>query len=247
MAPKSPRRKGALQQAKEYLRINPSATNAQVVEALNVSIGTVSAARSFLVQTGVIQRSFYDRSSPMIEGELPEDTAPGPILATSGVAELEKEIAARQKVADTVVNGSGVPLTAEEQRQRLSTVARNAAITGNFQLEIAAIQALARLDAQIGARDRLGPGPPLTDDDKIHRLSLLLEAVGKRIARKAWERVWNEQSAQDQTQNSDEHRGSSESAEEKALIAPENATSPPLAGSGAGEGGENSDPAVSSS
>lgn len=190
MAPKSPRRKGALQQAKEYLRINPSATNQQVVEALNVSIGTVSAARSFLVQTGVIQRSFYDRSSPQIEGELPEDVLPGPTLATSGVSDLEKEMAARAAVEKVTLNDTGLPLTAEEQRQRLSTVARNAAITGNFQLEIAAIQALARLDAQIGARDRLGPGPPLTDDDKIHRLSLLLEAVGKRLARKAWERAY---------------------------------------------------------
>jgi len=191
VAPKSPRRKGALQQAKEYLRINPSATNSQVVEALNVSIGTVSAARSFLVQTGVIQRSFYDRSSPQIEGELPEDYIPGPVLATSGVSDLEKEMAARAAV-EAATQNNGLPLTAEEQRQRLSTVARNAAITGNFQLEIAAIQALARLDAQIGARDRLGPGPPLTDDDKIHRLSLILQAVGKRIARKAWERTFNE-------------------------------------------------------
>ncbi len=193
MAPRSPRRKGALQQAKEYLRINPSATNAQVVEALNVSIGTVSAARSFLVQTGVIQRSFYDRSSPQIEGELPEGSPPGPVLATSGVSNLEKEAEIRAKIAAETIGSTGLTLTAEEQRQRLSTVARNAATTSNFQLEIAAIQALARLDAQIGARDRLGPGPPLDDEQKIHRLSLLLEACGKRISRKAWEKAWSNQ------------------------------------------------------
>lgn len=225
MASKSPRRKGALQQAKEYLRINPTASNQQVVEALNVSIGTVSAARSFLVQTGVIQRSFFDRSSPVIEGELPEDSPSGPVLATSSVGDLEKEMAARAAVDAATMNNSGLPLTAEEQRQRLSTVARNAAATGNYQLEIAAIQALARLDAQIGARDRLGPGPPLTDDDKIHRLSLLLEAVGKRTARKAWERAFNEQfTPQNQPQNRDEHRELGGSAEETTLTSPTNGT-----------------------
>lgn len=222
MAPKSPRRKGALQQAKEYLRINPSASNQQVVEALNVSIATVSAARSFLVQTGVISRSFYDRSSPTIEGELPDESSPGPILATSGVSDLEQEMAARAAVEAATLTNTGLPLTAEEQRQRLSTVARNAAITGNYQLEIAAIQALARLDAQIGARDRLGPGPPLTDEDKVHRLSLLIEACGKRITRKAWEKVYGSFTSQDKSPDSIEYSSMGGSTEEKALASPTN-------------------------
>ena len=220
MAQKSPRRKGALQQAKEYLRINPTASNAQVVEALNISIGTVTAARSFLVQTGVIRPSFYDRTSEAATVELPDERPLGPIIATS----TARDLARAQEVIHQAVEGpAGEPLTAEEQRQRLSAVARSAAATGNFQLEIAAIQALARLDAQLGARDRLGPGPPLTDEDKIHRLYLLLEAVGKRIARKAWERAFSEQfTPQDQPNDCHEYRELGGSPEETPLPAPAN-------------------------
>ena len=184
MASKSPKRKGALQQAKEYLRINPRATNQQVVEALDVSVATVSAARSFLVQTGVIGRSYFDRSSAPPVG--PESTS-GPIdgaIPTSGVGELEK-------LAQIVEQDLGEPLSADEQRRRLSAVVRHAGNAGNFQLEIAAIQALARLDERIGAKDRLGPGPPLDDEDKVHRLGLLIEACGKRITRKALERAFS--------------------------------------------------------
>lgn len=188
MGSRSPKRKGALQQAKEYLRINPTASNAKVVEDLNISVRTVCAARAFLVQTGVIPRSYFDRTSGRKDlTDSLADATSGPIegaLPTTGVAELEK--LAKQVEADL-----GEPMTPEEQRKRLSAVVRHASNAGNFQLEIAAIQALARLDERIGAKDRLGPGPPLTDEDKVHRLGLLIEACGKRITRKALERAFN--------------------------------------------------------
>jgi hypothetical protein len=249
MAPRSPKRKGALQAAKEYLRINPSASNAKVVEDLSVSLATVSAARSFLVQTGQISRSFYDRSSPALEP--PAEPAPGPIVVT-GVDDLEKTFAAREAVADASHGGAGEPLTPEEQRQRLSNLARQASLTGNFQLEIAAIQALARLDAQIGARDRLGPGPPLTDEDKIHRLSLLIEACGKRITRKAWRKAFGvELTAENQasaSENPSSLGGSPDAGPESPHVAgasdlppPENAGEGDRGGSGAGNADAGSD------
>jgi hypothetical protein len=215
LAGKSPNRRGALAQAKEYLRINPSATTAQVVDALNISPRTVGAARAALVQMGIIPRSYFDHTSgrkpvpPAPEMVRVGETdvivpSPGTALPTSGVAELEA-------LSQTYAGSGNEPLTPEEQRRRLSDVARNAAFAGNFQLEIAAIQALARLDAQIGARDSLGPGPPLTDEDKIHRLGLLIEACGKRITRKALEKTfgkdWSGGGTQENQTNAGETAG----------------------------------------
>lgn len=175
-----------LQLAKEYLIANPSASNETVVAALGISPRTVSTARQALVQMGLLPRSFYDRrngpgASPEESGAPdgpPMGSPPGPSVAVEGVQTLAK-------IEEALKKDLGEPLTPENSRKRLSAIARKCAELGEYNLEISAIQALARLDAQLGARDRLGPGPPLSEEAKTHRIALLLEAVGPKITAKA--------------------------------------------------------------
>lgn len=57
--------------------------------------------------------------------------------------------------------------------------------TGAPQVKIAAIKAMEDLTKT--SDDRVGPGPPLTDADKISRLARLLLALPEEISSQAWE------------------------------------------------------------
>jgi hypothetical protein len=168
-----------IQMAKEYLQAYPSATNEQVVQALDISVRTVTSARAALIQMGLLPRSYFDRKNmttvltpPVIDG------TNGPIPTPEGIAELGKAM-------ETIGTSGGPGLTPIEMRERLSAVARRAAFEGAGQLEIAAIQAIAKLDAASGERDRLGPGVPLSRADKVARLSILMKICGSSIVDEA--------------------------------------------------------------
>ena len=174
----------AHQLAKEYLLANPTASNEEVVKALGVSPRAVSSARSVLVNLGYMQRNFYDRRhrpcGPTTEGAQPSPAPPGPIETTQpltlmGGGDL-------QTLESAITKDLGPALTTEQMRQRYSAIARWAGTNKEFTLEISAMQALGRLDAQSGARDKLGPGVPLTRTDKVERVGLILEATGPSIA-----------------------------------------------------------------
>lgn len=168
----------SLQLAKEYLLAYKTATNTDVVKATGVSIRTVTAARSALISMGLMQRTFHDRTSPrQSEPEQPEGgSLPlGPTLPVVGVDKLNELIGQDQ----------GDAITAEDARKRVSRIIRAAETLKDHQLELAAIGMFARLDAQLGARDRLGPGPPLSKEAKIQRSSLIFEAIGPSIAGEA--------------------------------------------------------------
>lgn len=57
--------------------------------------------------------------------------------------------------------------------------------TGAPQVKIAAIKAYEELTRT--SEGRIGPGTPLTDDEKATRLARLLMAVGETVAKTAWE------------------------------------------------------------
>lgn len=169
----------ALQLAKEYLLANKAATNEDVVKALGVSSRTVTAARSALISMGLLQRSYFDRTSSHPTPDASEPAIPhGPTLETHSVADLAK-------LNELIQQDHGEAITAEEARKRVSRIIRAASVMHDPQLELSAINMFARLDAQLGARDRLGPGPPLSREAKVQRSSQILEAIGPSIAGEA--------------------------------------------------------------
>ena len=172
--------------AVEYLLGHPSASNEEVVKRTGASPRSVTRARAMLVATGALQRSYYDRQHRPIgpNGEPLDDgagLAPAspvndlPVVGPRDPADLEKALRADH----------GPALTTEQMKQRYSAIARYGAKTGEFTLEIQAMQALGRLDSQTGVRDRLGPGVPHTREDRRDRVQPILEAAGPSIVAEA--------------------------------------------------------------
>jgi len=172
--------------AVEYLLGHPGATNEEVVKATGCSPRAVTRARAMLVATGRLQRSWYDRQhrpagpiDDLQEGGAEPQPAPAvgdlPLVGPRDPQALEKALRADH----------GPPLTVEQMKQRYSAIARYGASAGEFTLEIQAMQALGRLDAQTGARDRLGPGAPHTRADRRDRVQPILEAAGPSITAEA--------------------------------------------------------------
>lgn len=155
---------------KEYILLNRGANNGQVMHATHVSMPTVTRARRELIQDGLVQPSRFDhtRRQPTFPDIIDVDTP------------LDPNDALKKRLED-FAGHSGEPHSPTEMRRRVSTIAREAALAQNPQLELAAIQNLARLDAQMGDKNALGPGPPLSRDDRISRLSVLLDVCGPSL------------------------------------------------------------------
>jgi hypothetical protein len=71
---------------------------------------------------------------------------------------------------------TGPALSLDEQRERLSWLAQNAA---REEVQISALSTLARLDAMAGIRSGPSSGAVLTEEDAVDHLSLLMRANGR--------------------------------------------------------------------
>lgn len=181
----------ALQLAKEYLMAHPTASNEDVIQATGVSSRSVSSARQVLVQMGLLQRSFHDRRHRSAE---PDGTASAVELPTHGPSEEASDAMEVRRLAaleQSINKDIGEPLTPDEMRRRYARIADWARNNKEFTLEIQAIQAHARLDSQLGARDRLGPGPPLTRPQKVERVGLICQAAAPSIVAEACVMYWD--------------------------------------------------------
>jgi len=169
----------AIELAKEYLLHHPSASTEEVAKNTGISPRSVTSARKVLVGLGMLGRSPFDhRSKPGSRPEMGDDSTPnGP-----NEAALPAEPGSDLPNFDRHIAGiSDEPLTIEEMKARYSRIARWAGVNKEFNLEIAAIGALARLEQQTGDRNRLGPPPPLTREAKVKRESAIIEACGPSI------------------------------------------------------------------
>jgi len=169
------RRTRKLEDAKEYLRAWPHASTDAVVRVIGCSPRTVYAARKALRLTENHEPVVADHITPRVVAPVP----------TEGIEDLDKEV----KKAAAI---KGEPLTNDELEVIYSNAVRLAKMEGNVSAMVAAGSALDRLRRGAGDANRLGPGPPLTQADKIERTSLILDVVGPKItadaAFKAWER-----------------------------------------------------------
>lgn len=92
------------------------------------------------------------------------------------------------EVIQKVLSGQGRKLTPLEQAQVYSELSIHPkAQPGTV---IAALNGLRALEASAQQTNDIGPGVPLTHEGKVHRLSLLLMAVGPELAAEAWERAY---------------------------------------------------------
>lgn len=158
--------------AEEYLLANPYASTEMICDATRVNPATVTRIRKDLVKRGLIRASIHDWSSP--EGRSAKSLEPeGAKIDTEGV---EKVLAKLEELRTP----TGDPLTTEESLQLLSSLARAANTDGNSKLAIDATMAFHRLQDRTTAV-QLGPPPPLTDEDKITRMTHLVDVVGPVI------------------------------------------------------------------
>lgn len=157
-----------LQAAKDFLLANPAASNEEVSKALGIGERTVTAARTSLVQVGMIRPAFHDRVSPRT-----------PIIATPEVAQKLEQL---RNTVDQLHTPTGPPLTPDEMRSMVAKIARNAAFSSDDKLAIDAVKTGAALDSSLGNKTRLGPGPPLTHEDRLMRTSIILDVAGPALA-----------------------------------------------------------------
>ncbi len=114
---------------------------------------------------------------------LPGSRSPAPALETEDVSTQTFA-----EIIQQVLAGNGIKLTPQQQAQVYSGLATHPkAQPGTV---ISALNGLRALEASAQQTNDIGPGIPLTREGKVHRLSLLLMAVGEDLASEAWEKAY---------------------------------------------------------
>jgi hypothetical protein len=157
-----------LDKTEQYLLRNPQATVPQTIMACGVSRSTVVTARKNLRAQGLIEPAPWDFSSKEAQA-----------LTTESAAASIEEAEARAK---EILNSELEP---HQIRGELVALVNRARIADDDRTILAGIEAIRKHDASARDQTRLGPGPPLEEEGRIDRLSLLLEAVTPFITLKA--------------------------------------------------------------
>jgi transposase len=156
---------------KRFIAANPDLTVEAVSKATRSSMSTVTRARKELLTEGVI---------------LPASTGRQP-ASTEGPA-LDEELEIARDIDRVISAGTVKVLTREERRQRLSAYADHPKVP--HASKIAALKELEATEPK--AETVLGPGAPLTEEDAIERVALMLEATldiwGPEAVSRAWSR-----------------------------------------------------------
>lgn len=150
-----------LNQAEEYFIANPYAPNTDCMKAIGCSLRTATQGRKRGVKKGLIPPSYYDRTTEIEP------------LTTEGAEKLQEELAKMR-------GEGGDPLTTEEKLNLLSKFARHASLEGDTKRATDAIMAHTNLEART-TKLSLGPPPPLTRDDKVRWMKLVVDVVGPSI------------------------------------------------------------------
>lgn len=168
--------KSRTRQIEEFLRTPDAAklTNTQIAAQFGAHPVLISRIKSRLG----LARTYKKLSRPIVPIDIPK---PAPTVPYD---EPPPETDSAPTV-EAIINSS--VLTPQEQRERLSWLAHHAAREGD---QVSALRALQQLDAALSAHQSPGPGVPLTDEDRIRRLSLLLEACGEELSAQAWKRAF---------------------------------------------------------
>ena len=162
-------------------------------DAIGVGLSTAQRARNKLKKAGELSPGFspydprageYEVEPPVADPPPTTATAPPALLPPRDRALEASQLATTMDAALTnVLEGTVEVLTPEQTMQFLSEAVR---LAPTIQLKTMVIRELNKARAAGAEQEALGPGPPLTEDDRIHRASLILQACGGDTARKAW-------------------------------------------------------------
>jgi hypothetical protein len=165
-------------------KLDPTLT-AQILDHLSSPEGRLSTIAQIAQRFGVSIWTVHNlrRGTPTPR---PRPLAPPP-EPPSGADILAIASSDPRGFIEKVLSGSATMLSTDQQRSALSELILH---TPNPSIKVAAQNALTRLDAQAGGTTQLGPGPPLTDDGRIDRLSRLMSACGARLTRRAFAKAF---------------------------------------------------------
>jgi hypothetical protein len=171
---------------RHYLLVNPNADNATVVKDLLVSKALVTKVRSELRKEGLVGYAPNDRwaaSRELKEKFKFTPTAPG---GSSESPDNEIMVRGTNDLMDLAASqGVDVDVDPKEFLRTLTRFIRDVDL--NPATRMAAMQQYTKIKADLLGRDAIGPGAPLTIEDQIVRLSLLMKAVGMTTAVRAME------------------------------------------------------------
>lgn len=151
---------------RSYIRQTPGATIRETVKATGASRALVSLVRG---------------QEAIRNGEMPRSGSRSDQSSDSAAATFDE-------VLQKVLQGTALKLTPPQQAMLFSELAAHPKAHPNTR--ITALNGLRALEASSVNTDSRGPRPPLTPDDKIHRLSLLLTACGPDLAARAWSKAF---------------------------------------------------------
>lgn len=191
--------KPALEKALAWFRQNgPDSPLSTCAESTGVSLSTAQTARRVLKANGELPQVFSPKDHGA--GELPEISAlpsssapgepgPNPPLRARTLNEIIKDN--RQTTAqdlmdaalERVLEGAVEVLTSEQAMQLASELVR---IAPTFPMKVTALREFNRLRATAVGQEQLGPGKPLTVEDRRRRAANILKACGEVEARAVW-------------------------------------------------------------
>lgn len=157
-----------MEMIRKFLQEDPTRLNwtaAAIARQLSCSIGLVHRAKRLFDPTRP-QRS-YIRRKPLIRGSKAKFASPPvgePTAEVSGIIE------------DPF-------MSTDDKRRSLRALAESPEVRD--EAKISAIRTLHHIDESAGRSKELGPGKPLTFEEVVHRLYLLIAAAGPDAAREA--------------------------------------------------------------
>lgn len=166
-------------QVREYILLHPTAKNAEVMNALGVSMRTVSNVRAELRAQGM-PPAWGDRKNKRVNAQQTIARATEGTFDVQTTADLNKAVglelereAAANAAADAELGPDGEVDIAKLKKVLWRVVHRNS----DDRIVVAAASALARIQQEANARP-LGPQKPVTKTDALDRLSMLFRPVG---------------------------------------------------------------------
>lgn len=156
-----------------------SPTINEVMERFSCARRTAQYVRAQLLRSGAIPAGIIRKGGRPMKARptirLPDSDQ---LIDLPPDRPVEKEAASA--MIQRVLSGESVPLTLEQQRALLSELILH---SPNHAIKVAAQNSLTKLDAQTGGGVSYSPGVPLTVEQKVKRLSLLMQACGFQIVK----------------------------------------------------------------
>jgi hypothetical protein len=186
---------GKVELAVQWFRENGMESGLEAcAQALGISIGTAKNARTRLKNVGLLPVHFSPNdpgagSAPVRKVDSPHDpqATPRPVGASPPPAPLDSE-----NFAD-LEKELGRSLSDLPQQDALTRAWEMHNRSNSEQIKVATLRIIANLTGTDEEKKVLGPGPPLTLDQRLHRGALVLQACGRENLNDVVRRAFNEE------------------------------------------------------